>query len=199
MGTRFIGIALVALVLTASAYADVVFALGQNPLPNPENITFNTDQTNTTVNGFTQITDTKVEFTSVQTLMASTGQPNVNVASGLINTITITVPGHTFEGLIINPFNPTKDGDLMVMAITSNLPRGTEYGTMGGDNFLTMTATGGDVINEVTISSVGGFQSLSESISISGVTVIPEPSSMLLLGAGLLPVIGVIRRRYLNP
>jgi hypothetical protein len=29
-------------------------------------------------------------------------------------------------------------------------------------------------------------------------TPIPEPSTFMMLGAGLLPVIGVIRRRYLN-
>jgi hypothetical protein len=29
-------------------------------------------------------------------------------------------------------------------------------------------------------------------------TVVPEPSTFMMLGAGLLPVIGVIRRRYLN-
>jgi hypothetical protein len=159
---------------------------------------FQTDQTNTTVNGFTQTTNTEVVFTSVKTLMASAGQSNVDAASGLINIITIKGPGHTFEGLIINPFNPTTDGDLMVMVITNDLTRSTGYGTAGGDNFLTVTATSGEVIEEVTISSVGGFQSLGESVSISGVTIIPEPSSMLLLGAGLMPVIGVIRRRFLN-
>jgi len=194
MGTRFIGIALVALVLTASAYANVMFALGQGSLPNPENIMFNSNQMGTTIDGFT-VSDTKVVFTSAQTLMVSSGQPNVNAASGLINTITIQAPGHTFEGLIINPFNPTENGDLMVMVITNDLPRSTGYGAAGGDNFLTITATSGEVIKEVTISSVGGFQSLGESVSISGVTVIPEPSSMLLLASGVLGLAQVLRRK----
>jgi len=200
MGTRFIGIALVALVLTASAYADVVFVPGVGSLPNPENIMFNTNQMGTTINGFTDISDTKVVFTSAQTLVVSTGQPNVGAASGLINIITIQVPGHTFEGLIINPFNPTQNGDLIVTAITNNLPpRSTGYGSAGVGNPLTITATGGGttVIEEITISSVGGFQSLSESVSISGVTVIPEPSSMLLLASGVLGLAQVLRRNLM--
>jgi hypothetical protein len=199
MGTRFIGIALVALVLTASAYADVVFVQGPGSLPNPENIMFNTNQMGTTIDGFTDISATKVVFTSAQTLVVSGGQPNVDAASGLINIITIQVPGHTFDGLIINPFNPTENGDLMVTAITNNLsPRTTEYGAAGGENPLTITATGGGtVIEEVTISSVGGFKSLSESVSISGVTVIPEPSSMLLLGSGVLGLAQVLRRKLM--
>jgi len=49
--------------------------------------------------------------------------------------------------------------------------------------------------------SVGHFVDASSSLNITTVTsaeVIPEPSTFMMLGAGLLPVIGVIRRRYLN-
>jgi hypothetical protein len=197
MRTRFIGIALVALVLTASAYAGVMFVEGAGSLPNPENIMF-TDQTGTTIDGFTDISNTKVVFTSTQTLMVSSGQSIVDAASGPIHNITIQVPGHTFEGLIINPLNPTENGDLIVTAFRKNLaPLGTEYGSMGVGNPLTITATGGDVIEEVAITSVGGFQSLSESVSISGVTVIPEPSSMLLLASGVLGLAQVLRRKLM--
>jgi len=43
--------------------------------------------------------------------------------------------------------------------------------------------------------SSSGFDNVA---SLNITTVTPEPSTFMMLGAGLLPVIGVIRRRYLN-
>jgi len=66
-----------------------------------------------------------------------------------------------------------------------------------GENFLTITTTGGEVIDSVTIDSASGFQDLKQTriSGISGIVVIPEPSSLLLLGIGLAGLAGIVRRK----
>ena len=198
MRTKILGTALATLVLIGSAYANAVFTLGNHPQPNEENILFHTDQMSSTISGFTNHSDTMVQFSSTtDTLLAKGGQADVDAADGEVNDITMTVPGNTFQDLIINPFKPVNNQDLLVTVMTNTGPFAFTYGDTHGDNFLTITTSGGEVIASVTIDSTGGFQDLKQPriSGISGVTVIPEPSSMLLLGGAILGVGFVIRRK----
>lgn len=198
MKTRFIGIALATLVLIAAAYGDAIFTMGNNPQPNEENVLFQTAQMGTTIDGHTNKTDTKVQFSSsTDTLMAKGGQSDVDAAAGLVTDITFMVPGHTFLDAIINPFKPGANGDLIVMVVTNTGTFMHTYGDVHGENFLTITTTGGEVIDSVTIDSASGFQDLKQTriSGISGIVVIPEPSSLLLLGIGLAGLAGIVRRK----
>ncbi len=197
MRARMPGIALATLVLIASAYGDAIFATGNHPQPDEENILFQTAQMGTTVDGFTNQSNTLVQFSSTtDTLIASGGQSDVDAMDGLINNVTVTVPGHTFLDLIFNPFKPASANDLVVTAVTNDGTFTFTYGDTNGDNFLTIRTINGQTISSVTIDSASGFQDLKQPriSGISGVTIVPEPSSLLLLGSAVLGLAAVLRR-----
>lgn len=73
------------------------------------------------------------------------------------------------------------------------------YGNTHADNFLTILATNRETISSITIDSASGFADFKQPriSGISGVTLVPEPSSMLLLASGVLGIAPVLRRKIL--
>jgi hypothetical protein len=204
MKLKVVGIIFAATMLAAPAFADAIFTLGNHPQPNEQNILFGTNQMGATVNGFTNQTNTLVQFSSTTDTLGvtSNGQAKVTAADGLVNDLTITVPGHTFSDFILNPFDPAANNDLTISVTMSDGTVFTfgPYGSINGNNFLTITTTGGELISSVTIDSPGGFGDLRQPrvSGISGVTTVPEPSSLLLFGSGALGLIGVLRRKLVG-
>jgi len=192
--------------LALPAFGDAIFTVGNNPQPNEQNVLFSTNQSAATVFGTTNQSGDTVQFTSTTDTLVTTanGQSNLTALDGLINNVTITVPGFTFLDLILNPRadNQTPSGVTTVTVLTNN---GTFTYTYPGDlssgnNFLTITTINSQTISSVTVDSVGGFETDRQN-RISGVgnpiTAIPEPSTMGLMG-GALAIIGFAFRRRLS-
>jgi hypothetical protein len=203
----------IALFLSCSvAQADVIFTLGNNPQPNEENITLNSGLSGLVVTGTANLSGTTVNFSSSQILVApSSGQARVtaNPEGTPLTFLSITLGGGlTYGDLIINPFLggpgvcPACTGGastITVNALTSvGTPElfvftGLNVGT--GNNFLTVTTTGGERIVSTSISVPGGFNDLRQP-RISGPftpTTVPEPAAVTLIGSGLL-ALGLIQR-----
>jgi hypothetical protein len=63
------------------------------------------------------------------------------------------------------------------------------------------TGTAAQAGKPITIQlSSGGIQANFDSVKLKGSSPpsVPEPSTFIMLGAGLLPVFGMVRRRYLK-
>jgi len=131
-------------------------------------------------------------------MVPSSGQAKVTAMDGLVNDITTTIPGSAF--VILNPFKPAVNSDLTVTVTMSDASVFTfgPYGSINGNNFLTITTSGGELISSVTIDSPGGFQDLRQPrISASAVSPVDEPSSLLLL-SGALGLMGVLWRKLVR-
>jgi uncharacterized protein YfaP (DUF2135 family) len=175
---------------SSAASASVVFLNGNNPQPGEENVLFGTNQTGTTVSGFTNQSNIQVNFTSTtaQTLIASAlGQAQVTTANngGFITSIVMTSPGHVFQDIIANPHN---SGAFTVTAVTNDGTFSQNFAGGTGNNFVTVLAQNGETISSVSFTSTAGFDQFQQP-RISGLaSAIPEPSTwaMMLLGfAGL--------------
>jgi hypothetical protein len=185
--------------MSGAAQATAIFTLGNNPQqPGEENVLFSTQQTGTSITGVTNQSNTGVLFTSTQTL--STGgigqaflQP-VAPATLITGTVTFSVPGHTFTDYIFNPMLSGGPGGAGTSTVTANLlgeaPQTFSLPINPGNNFLTITTSGGELLTSVSISSATGFSQYQQPrvSGISGVTPpppVPEPASLALLGTAL--------------
>jgi len=194
--------------LPAPSQADIIFTLGNNPQPGEENVLLNKGTTGTTVFGETNQTHLPVQFTSTQTLTEpASGQARIEATNGTsqigLTNVTISVPGGSYGDLIFNPDITgtigTPGGTLHV-AVTDNLGVVSpfDYTLSNGQNFLTITTTGGQriVSTSLSYSLADGFTDLRQ-VRISG-AVVPEPAGITMLATGLGMLAICSRRRLLR-
>jgi hypothetical protein len=181
-----------------SAKADAVtFTIGNNPQSDEENILLSNGLSGTTVFGLTNQTNIQVAFSSTTDILVepSSGQARVEANDGVLNNITISIPGGTFHDIILNPFFGTGTANVSVLT-ANNQTFSFSYQLSNGQNFLTIVADPGTSIVSVTINASGGFTDLRQP-RISGAAV-PEPATILLFGSGLLGIATAVRKRR-NP
>jgi len=201
--TAVLGIGL----LPGPSQANIIFTLGNNPQPGEENVLLNKGTTGNTVFGETNKSGTTVQFTSTQTLTEpANGQARIEATDGStqigLTNVTISVPGGTYGDLIFNPSitgTVGTAGGTLTVSVTDNFGTVSPFTyTLGnGNNFLTITTSGGESIASTSLSydNTGGFTDLRE-VRISG-AVVPEPATitMLATGAGVIAAGYGLRRR----
>jgi hypothetical protein len=101
-----IGVAILAGGAPLQAHATAFFATGNSPQqPGQENVLYTSTQTGTSIQGFLNQSNTAVSFTSGQTLQVTAlGQANLTTIDNVINSVTIAIPGQTYDSIIFNPF-----------------------------------------------------------------------------------------------
>lgn len=207
-----LGILTSALLLASAGLAHAVtFTVGNNPQADEQNVLYNTTQSGTSILGVTNQSRASVAFTSPESLqVTANGQANLTATDGLINAVTIAVPGQTYGDLILNPFNPPGTGNqassLVNVAVITNAGTSPFSYTIGnGQNFLTIVAGASERIVSTTLTSAGGFADLRQ-VRLSGLVLppttgggtpppttgggtppsaVPEPATWLLLSSGL--------------
>jgi hypothetical protein len=189
------------LAATLPAHAGVTFTTGNHPQPDEKNILLNSGGTGNPVFGTTNMSSITVAFSSSTDTLTepSSGQARVGAMDGLVNDVSISIPGGDYTDLIINPFG-IEDPPANVSVFTD---LGNTYNFMYdlgvGNNFLTIVADGGEKILSTDINSAAGFDDLRQP-RISGTEIgtpsaTPEPCSLALLGMGALPLAARLRRR----
>ena len=182
--------------------AGLIFTLGNDPQPGQQNVLYNTGQTGTMVTGVTNMTDTVVDFTSITDILMTTasGQAKLTAQDQSINNVSISLAnGSTFSDLIFNPFSGgTAAGPATVTVYTNDgtFPYNYPSGLGNGQNFLTITASDGTVIDSATITGPDGFTYLDQ-VRVSGISAsvaTPEPGTLLQTAGAFLVLLGLIGR-----
>lgn len=164
--------------------------------------------TGTTVSGFTNQTNTQVNVTSLTATQLSVAEANGQAIFTGLNGAAIGTGGFTislgngqaFTSLAFNLNNV--QGNIGTLTITTLEINGditqTSFSLANGSNFFGVAAIDGQQIFSVTVGP-GAIQDLRQ-VRIGPATEvptpeIPEPATMVLLGAGLLGMAGWARRK----
>ena len=191
--------------------ADFSITLGNNPQPGEENVLLNTGTTGNTVLGTLNQSGFLVNFTSTQVLTEpSNGQARIEATNNSsqipVTNISFSLGNGTFTDAIFNPFiggTVGSPGDATITVVGKDAMANPEtftgtFSLGNGQNFFTVVASNGEIIDSISLSSISGFGFTDlRQVRISGATVasVPETgTTFCLLGASVL-ALTLLRRK----
>ena len=186
-----------------TAYADIIFQIGNNPQQDDENIAFNGPGAialGNPVTGNSNQTATQFLFTSDEVLITPTSSRIESVDNSFNFLMIESAAGAFFQSAIFN-LDAVTTGTVNFSVMDDLGQFATQiFGVAGtGQNFFTITANGSQFMQRITIA--GADLSQVSQVRIGGIASqpvqvpVPEASTGLLLGSGLLFIAAVVRFR----
>lgn len=186
---RTAAVATVVLGLSAVAGANVLFST-QGTLPPPrEEVQFNDPDlvlNGMLLEGITNQSNAIIEFTGEESLLAQgLGQAGIIAEDGGFDALTIEPADDllVFTGIGFNLF-AVEDGSVTITAHTVGGSASETFDLRrNGQNRFNVTTDHGDLLHRLDIATTVDLSDARQ-VRLQGLTVIPEPGSLALLGAG---------------